>query len=194
MKKSFSKYIAFIIFFAACITIGGNDVVDLKPINGISDADYWKTTDQFKLAANEFYTYLRNFANLSTDNQRGDFVYSREGANVWSNGSNTIPITDANWNLGYTRARVINYFLDKASTYAKPTDIKVYVAEAKFFRAYVFYDLLQQYGGVPIVDKVLTISSPELSAPRNTREETVDFIIADLEHDYRQSISYSHWG
>lgn len=185
MKKLFSKYIVFILAFTTFVQIGCNDLLDLKPINELSDADFWKTPDQFKLAANEFYTYLRSFSDITADgphyDHRADFIYSREGANVFSGGANTIPLTDVNWNRGYTRSRTINYFLEKAAAYPKPVDIKVFVAEAKFYRAYVYFDLLQQFGGVPIVNKVLTPESPELTAGRNTRDEVIDFIIADLE-------------
>ena len=162
-----------------------NKVLDLKPINEISDADFWNTPDQYKLAANEFYTYLRTFADILDDNphsdRRTDFLYTRDGANLFSNGSNTIPITDNTWNSSYSRLRAVNYLLGKATAYSKPADIKVYVAEAKFFRAYIYFDLLQCFGGVPIVDKALTTSSPELQAPRNTRDEVADFVITNLE-------------
>lgn len=161
-----------------------NSLVDMKPINEISDADYWKTADQFKLAANEFYTYLRTFTDVINDNphsdRRSDIVYST-GGSVFSNGSNTIPASDGNWNTAYARVRATNYLLDKANTYSQSAEIQKYVAEAKFFRAYTYFDLLQQFGGVPIVSKLLTTTSPELTSPRNTRDEVIDFIIQDLE-------------
>ncbi|MDR6562454.1 MULTISPECIES: RagB/SusD family nutrient uptake outer membrane protein [unclassified Arcicella] len=161
-----------------------NSLVDMKPINEISDADYWKTADQFKLAANEFYTYLRTFTDVINDNphsdRRSDIVYVT-GGSVYSNGSNTIPASDGNWNTAYARIRATNYLLDKATTYSQPAEIQKYIAEAKFFRAYIYFDLLQQFGGVPIVSKLLTTTSQELTNPRNTRDEVVDFIVQDLE-------------
>lgn len=157
----------------------------MKPINEISDASYWNNADQFKLAANEYYTYLRSFADILNDSphsdRRSDMLYTRDGANTFSNGTNTIPTTDGNWNTAYTRIRATNYLLNKASTYTTPSEIEKYVAEAQFFRAYLYFDLLQLFGGVPIVKTLLSPESPELQAPRNSRDEVVDFIIADLE-------------
>ncbi|WP_229598290.1 RagB/SusD family nutrient uptake outer membrane protein [Runella aurantiaca] len=157
----------------------------MKPINEISDASYWKNAEQFKLAANEYYTYLRGFADILDNNphsdRRSDILYSRDGANTFSNGTNTIPITDGSWNTAYSRIRATNYLLDKAATYPSPAEIEKYVAEAKFFRAYLYFDLLQLFGGVPIIKTPLSPESPELQAPRNNRDEVVDFIIADLE-------------
>ncbi|RDB03877.1 RagB/SusD family nutrient uptake outer membrane protein [Runella aurantiaca] len=173
--------IAGIIFFS----FGCNKLVEMKPINEISDASYWKNAEQFKLAANEYYTYLRGFADILDNNphsdRRSDILYSRDGANTFSNGTNTIPITDGSWNTAYSRIRATNYLLDKAATYPSPAEIEKYVAEAKFFRAYLYFDLLQLFGGVPIIKTPLSPESPELQAPRNNRDEVVDFIIADLE-------------
>lgn len=182
MKKIFQ----FCIILATGIVVlphyGCNKSVDLKPINEISDASFWKSADQFKLAANEFYNYLISFGNVLYDGPhsdlRGDLVPSRS---VFSNGTNAKSATDGNWNTSFNRIRATNYLLDRAIVYAVPEEISRYVAEAKFFRAYVYFDLLQQYGEVPIVDKLLSINSAELQAPRNKRDEVVDFIIKDLE-------------
>ncbi len=165
-------------------TVSCNDLVDLKPINEISDADYWKNSDQFKLAANEFYTYLRSFSDILNDtphsDRRADFVFV-SGGNAFSNGTNTIPLSDGNWNNAYSRIRATNYLIEKASTYTQPNDIKQFVAEAKFFRAYTYFDLLQQYGEVPLITKTLTTTSTELNSPQNSREEIINFIIQDIE-------------
>jgi hypothetical protein len=191
MKKIIAKYTGFLLALGIFAQLGCNKLLDLKPINEISDVDYWKNPEQFKLAANEFYTYLLSFAQVLYDpfgansnggsphsDLRGDFAYN---INVFSNGNNPLIITDGNWNTAFTRLRAINYLLDKSTTYANPAEIAQYVAEAKFFRAYVYFDLLQQYGAAPILEKPLDISSPELNAARNSRDEVVDFIIKDLE-------------
>ncbi|MBC8083602.1 MAG: RagB/SusD family nutrient uptake outer membrane protein [Hymenobacter sp.] len=181
---------AFLLAQAGC-----KDLLDLKPQDRIEDADFWQTPNDFMLAANNLYTFERSFVQVVIDNvpnsntslaptqnyhadHKGDLVAAQ---NVYSRGLNTILPTDPNYNTAYTRIRTINYLLDKAQTYARPDDIKQYAAEARFFRAYVYFDLLQTYGGVPIVDKLLAPDSPDLQAPRNTRDEVVDFIIRDLE-------------
>ncbi|MFN8352859.1 MAG: RagB/SusD family nutrient uptake outer membrane protein [Spirosomataceae bacterium] len=183
--KLHSYYKALVVVGTMLFSSSCNDLIDMKPINEISDASYWKNADQFKLAANEYYTYLRSFADILDNNphsdRRSDILYSRDGANTFSNGTNTIPTTDASWSSAYTRIRATNYLLSKAAQYTNQAEIAKYVAEAKFFRAYLYFDLLQLFGGVPIIKAPLSTDSPELQAPRNTRDEVVDFIIADLE-------------
>jgi hypothetical protein len=191
MKKITFKYKA-VIAGVVLLLAGCNKLVDLKPLNEISDADYWKTADQYKLAANEFYTYMITFANVLYDpapsqppsphsDIRSDLMASRS---PFSNGSNTLGTIDQNWDNAYTRLRAINYLLAKDSAdidNAQRSERLLYVAEAKFFRAYVYFDLLQQFGGVPIVTRPLSTGSPELQAPRNSRNEVVDLIVKDLE-------------
>ncbi|MFN8348680.1 MAG: RagB/SusD family nutrient uptake outer membrane protein [Spirosomataceae bacterium] len=183
--KAHKIYIILAMTGTMFLSVGCNKLVDMKPLNEISDASYWKNADQFKLAANEFYTYLRSFGDILDNNphsdRRSDILYTRDGANPFSNGTNTIPNTDGSWNGAYSRIRAANYLLNKAESYAKPAEIEKYVAEAKFFRAYLYFDLLQLFGGVPLIKTPLSPESPELQAPRNSRDEVADFIIADLE-------------
>jgi hypothetical protein len=192
MKKITFQYIVVVAAMMSMALVGCNKMLDMKPINEISNVDYWKTADQYKLAANEFYTYLVTFANELYDpapstppsphsDIRSDLTASRS---AFSNGTNTIPLSDDNWTNAYKRLRAINYLLAKDSAdidNALRAERLLYVAEAKFFRAYVYFDLLQQFGGVPIVTRPLDDKSPELQAPRNSRDEVVDLIVKDLE-------------
>jgi hypothetical protein len=193
MKKITYQYIVVVACMVFLSLAGCNKLVDMKPLNEISDVDYWKTSDQYKLAANEFYTYLITFGNVLYDpapntstgsphaDIRSDLTASRS---AFSNGTNALPTTDANWDNGYTRLRAINYLLAQDSLdidNALRAERLIYVGEAKFFRAYVYFDLLQQFGGVPIVTRPLNQNSPELQAKRNTRDEVVDLIVKDLE-------------
>ncbi|NID13457.1 RagB/SusD family nutrient uptake outer membrane protein [Fibrivirga algicola] len=164
-----------------------NKALDLDPLDQLSDAAYWQSPNDFMLAANQFYTYERSFidvlydANGSTQNYHSDLKSDFAATqNAFSRGLNTVPTTDANYNNNYSRIRTINYMLGKAGAYGNQADIAKYVAEAKFFRAYVYFDLLQIFGGVPIISTPLATDAPELQAPRNTRDEVVDFILKDL--------------
>jgi hypothetical protein len=54
---------------------------------------------------------------------------------------------------------------------------KQFLAELKFLRAWNYFDLVRNWGGVPIVTKIL---SPSEHIPRSTAKEVYDFIINDL--------------
>jgi hypothetical protein len=52
-----------------------------------------------------------------------------------------------------------------------------FIAELKFMRAWCYFDLVRNYGGIPLV---LKIYPPSTHPPRNTAKEVYDQIITDL--------------
>lgn len=54
---------------------------------------------------------------------------------------------------------------------------KRFIAELKFLRAWCYFDLVRNWGGVPIV---LSVLSPETHLPRNTVAEVYTLIVNDL--------------
>lgn len=181
MKKNSITYITtWLGMMFIVISLGCQNALDLKPLDQVSDANFWNDATKFKLAANNFYGYLRTFGNNNGDGHLGTDLGPDRGA--LARGTNTVVSNDNNYNDAYKWIRSINYMLAKAAVYPKPQEIKTFVAEAKFFRGYVYFDkLLTSYGGVILVKDVLDVDSPELKATRSTRDETIDFIIKDLE-------------
>ena len=59
--------------------------------------------------------------------------------------------------------------------------IAVPVAEAKFFRAYCHFELVQIWGNVILLTQPLDLTSGELYAARNDRGEVIDQIVTDLQ-------------
>nr|MBA4140391.1 RagB/SusD family nutrient uptake outer membrane protein [Segetibacter sp.] len=53
-------------------------------------------------------------------------------------------------------------------------------AQQFFLRAFFYFELVKRFGGVILLDKPLS-SKDELDLPRNTYEETVAFILKDLQ-------------
>ena len=164
--------------------------LNLSPLDQLSDAAFFKTPNDYKLFANQYYSWTKNFTTLPgvLDNPHSDGRSDLfGGGGAFGAGTNTVPTAEAsfgnsgNWVTDYSRIRATNYLLTKATSYAKPADIAQFVAEARFFRAYVYFDLLQLYGGAPIVRNLLTPDSAQLYGPRSTRDSVADFIIADLQ-------------
>lgn len=88
------------------------------------------------------------------------------------------------WSSGYEVIRSANDFIENLPSYAdKLGQDKVdnWVAEAKFIRAFTYFELAKRYGGVPILEKVQTDMS-NLNVPRNSEQETFDFILSDLNY------------
>src|SRR6266849_7438540 len=78
------------------------------------------------------------------------------------------------WNSAYTGVARANLFLTAVQNATVPNKAAV-VAEARTLRAFYYYILMDQFGGVPIV----TTTDIALR-PRNTRRELFDFIESEL--------------
>lgn len=172
---------AILILILGCLT---HSCLDLDPKAQIADGNYWNSVTDYKLFANQFYSWTRDFSNSVYDaphsDKRSDLIVDKGGTNVYSNGTNSIPASDNNYTDNYNRIRRANILLQKAETYDNPTDIAQYVGEAKFFRAYCYFELLQLYGDAIITKTPLDVTDPELKASRNDRSEVADLIIQDL--------------
>ncbi len=64
------------------------------------------------------------------------------------------------WNQGYTYLRKVNVFLEKmaASDALDFSDKPRLIAEAKFIRAFIYFNLIERFGGVPIVTQSYELS------------------------------------
>src|SRR5437867_9401998 len=98
-----------------------------------------------------------------------------------SDGSQLPQANDTVWDNSYAGIRATNYLLQKAEESGLGSEIDRWVGEALFFRAYNYWTLVKKYGGVPLITKVLDVTSPEVYAARSTQQEVIDFIIADLD-------------
>jgi len=173
MKKIYAKSL-----FIVCLFIGLTGCstgLDLSPQDSISDASFWKSSDDYKKAANALYSALPGYSFFDLE---ADVAF--QNPNSISNSTATTPDTDGNWNGAYSQIRNCNNLIAKASESSIAADLKTYVAEAKFFRAFNYWQLYRLFGGVPIVTKVLDINSNELFSSRSSAKETVDFILNDL--------------
>jgi hypothetical protein len=178
MRKTLFTHVGILLLLtAAC------NPMDLAPKDQISDASFWNSPDQFRLAANDFYFSLRaahNYTEINSDIATG----SATGGAMQSvsNGSYLPPANSAVWDTAFAGIRATNYLLTRAEQSGLGTQIDRWVGEALFFRAYHYWNLVKTYGGVPLITKVLDVTSPEVYTPRSTQQEVIDFILADLDN------------
>lgn len=180
------KYLLLPLLLAAC-----NEKLDLTPKDQIADNLFWKTPEDFHLAANDFYydlqavpEYIDNTSDIAYGPNVGGGVISSTGADARaiSNGSYLAALTSPLWDSSYKRIRGTNYLLQKAQSSNLGTGIDRWVGEALFFRAYHYWNLVKTFGGVPKIETVLQVNSPELFTPRSSQAEIIDFMIADLDN------------
>ena len=87
------------------------------------------------------------------------------------------------WENAYYIIRNLNMFIDRVpDSPLDPADASGKIAEARFLRAYNYFQMVKRYGGVPLITKVQDLDDPEeeLYPTRNKEQEVYDFIISEL--------------
>jgi len=96
-------------------------------------------------------------------------------------GKRQVPISGGGWT--WANLRNINYFLANCFNTVSETTAAPYAAEARFFRAYFYFDKLKRFGDVPWYDKVIDQNDEEqLKKARDPRTLVVSNILADLDY------------
>ncbi len=167
-----------LLFPAMVLAIGCNNMLDLDPMDQISDASFWKKPGDFELAANDFYYSLMEPHYID---RNSDIAYG-PGSNDVSDSSYIAPVNDENyWDTPWEFIQTTSYLLQKAEESGLTHEIDRWRGEAWFFRAYNYWNLVKRYGGVPLIAMPLNVTSPELYTRRSSQAEIIDFILEELD-------------
>lgn len=195
-KKLYILFAVLVTSFTAC------QKFDVPPVNIVQDQDLYTTEAGVDaLVARMYYTMpIEDFkyhpvGAFNQTNQVGS-PHAITGEAVSRDLGNTTE-THNYWSAAYTLIRDCNYFMTMLPNYAgnfKAEQVKTWLAEAKFIRAYTYFALVKRYGGVPLVEKLLarpgeTISElvseiEELKIPRSSEEAIWDFVSKELDEAY----------
>jgi len=170
------------IIFLIIATSACKKVLDLQPQSDISDVAYWKSANDYRLAANWFYSNSLedpHYTGSYMNDNNSDIAFGTE-VNTISSGRYVAPEQDANWDNSYAAIRNANKLVEEGTTSSLANDVKPFLGEGYFFRAYNYFRLLDLYGGVPIIDKVLQPTDPMVFSERASREAVMNFILTDL--------------
>lgn len=190
MNKIIALLIGFLLIGSAC-----EDELDKTPIIGELESNFYKTEADAIAATNAAYGPLQyNFTN-SVYHFRWFFGnFPSDDAIKGGTGPNDQPLLDdmsnfkaapssiylnADWTAKFMGVYSANVAIEKIPTITMDETLQArLIAEAKFLRAYYYFELVTMYGGVPVVDHVL--ASTEFNMPRATEEATWDFIEMNL--------------
>ena len=147
---------------------------------------------------NNIYTYIPDgfgringdFLDAATDDAvpstlNKPIEYFTRGTVTSSNNPEESPATGYGltfWGNCYYGIRRANLFLANINQTPVAAQTKQYwISEARFLRAYFYWELLKRYGGVPLLgDKVYALEE-NIQLPRNTFAETVNYIVSECD-------------
>lgn len=193
MKKSI-LYIVALLVAAMMGSSCSKSFLELEPVTGQTEANYYKTEQEAFLAVAAVYDAY------SVQN----WQFAPVMADIWSDdafcGGSAItdmaqwqdmemfkmePENNSSsdlWNRCYSGIYRANLYLEKQDGVTWVTDGKKerFEAEVKFLRAYFYWDLVRHYGWVPIITEVLPSVEDYKSIPQNTPNEVFTQIAKDL--------------
>lgn len=193
------KNIIPVLLIAVFLIAGCNkDLLDIKPVDKFTEANVFTDAKSLEIYVNGcykgFYTFgdvgwwfalpLENFTSpLSDENYAkfdfwGTWVINHNGALSPSN----LGCYQWKWGKLYESVKNCNLFLDNVDLAADvdPELVARYTNEVRFIRAYLYFDLMRYWGGVPLVKTVPSLDNYEV-IPRNTPEQVVEFIVSELD-------------
>lgn len=183
-----SKYIFLSVFITAVYSC--EKKLDLTPLTNPTVNTFYKTSEDATAAITGVYSLLQDIYThevIVTPNTIGadDGVPFLQGnadrRALWSyNFVSTNSFSSSPWSTSYQLIQRANVAIARIPGIQMNENLKNrYVAEAKFLRAMMYFNLVRFYGGVPIITNE-TKSLEGIEVPRNTKEEVYTFIETDL--------------
>ena len=133
----------------------GGDYLDAATDDAISSS--LTQNDVFNLAMGNYNSMNR----IASDMEWGEYYRTFREVNTFVNNIDRVPLI-----MTYNGGQKMN---------------KAWKAEARFLRAYHYFNLLKRYGGVPIVPETPFILGDNVELPRSTFSECVEYIVDELD-------------
>lgn len=177
-----TKYITVVIFLSMGLTSCETDFLNPKNPSAISEDDVWSDANLIELLVNQMYNDRQGYEYSNTQDNivdEGRCNYTGDAPNQilrgqWDQTYNPLDF----W--AYQQVRRANEFLAKIDGATLEEDTRKRLkGEARFLRAFLYFDMVKRYGGVPIITSPQDISD-DLMVKRATTKETFEFIIAEL--------------
>lgn len=171
---------------AACDALSP-DFLDREPTDLLLEDQIWNDPQLVKGLLANYYDRLPETHSIA-HNYHG-FAHFDDA--MWSGGGND-PNNLASYPYGwwgiweYTLVRDLNLFIEKLDASELDAEqIELFQAEARFLRAFVYFEMVKRMGGVPLITETYEYDfsgDPSyLQMPRATEAETYDFIASELD-------------
>lgn len=186
-----------IVLLATLFLAGCNDFLKTSPTDRVSDQLVWQNTKYADLYINNFYAYFDRYGVFGNDQFSGNMTEGLTNTLKYGSYQPGSKAGDSNnyvfyperistsqnlldvWNSTYERIRRINEFLESMYRLSNFTveQKTLYEAQARFFRAYCYFQLAKRHGGVILYTDI----NFQKSKNRSSAEETWNLISSDLD-------------
>lgn len=180
------------VFASAC----SEDFLEPDPTSAVSGADYYRNDQELANGVNNLYDGLQGVNDTRSDSNHGTQieyqVTEMRSDNTRTKSSEGEAAQFESYDIAATNGVVFDYYrsmynvifraniilanLDNASDEARP----VFEAEAKFVRAYAYFNLVRLFGDIPLIDAVISPLDKEVQFTRVATSSVYNLIVSDL--------------
>ena len=183
------KLTKFISLIAVGIAVSScSDWLEQENLNDMSADETYSADAGVTSIVSNLYTQLTYWQDFSTDGDSYDLCR-------WDEALNNSQYWNFAGNVGstyreiypYRLIRDLNQHIENLNTISagkiSDDNRKYYIAEARWMRAYTYFRMVVQMGGVPLITEVTpyTENPAELAKPRDTEAAIYDFIISEMD-------------
>ena len=179
MKTKYIKHLAVL----GMLTLGVSSCdLGVVPPDAISADSYWKTEQDAWYAMNEIYANgMPDFIDGISDEMFTDNAHSHkpwEGPfEAFQQGG--VTAGDGAGSYNYTTIRLVNNYIANVDRCSMSDELKERTKmEARFFRAWSYYNMVIKFGGVPLVTDVMEYNAPNVA--RDDAQKVKDFVLSEL--------------
>ncbi len=200
MTKAMKKILSILIGVLAMAYLPScqKDFLALDPLSDYSDAAVWSDPALIETFVNNIYRDALNLpfsierlsdyvdeSNFTPDWDVTNFnksLITADGLMGWQVSWATPYTMHFRWGPLYSAIRACNIYFEKMADadFIDQDWISRMNGEVYFLRGYLYHYLAALYGGVPIIDKPYGLGD-DFEIARNSYEETIDFVIAQLD-------------
>lgn len=200
MKKYFIEIVA--VVFGLFILAGcAKEYLDVKPEGQITPEGYYSTPERAKELVNSIYNNMLQWdehtfswigiTSISSDDAEkgssaGDTGADKDKLDNFTEGATDVSVEEI-WVANYRGISRANLALSILPTIVIDESLKSrLIGEARFLRAYYYWNLVRTYGGVPLINTVID--------PTNDAEVNQAMVRASVTDIYNQIISDLQYG
>lgn len=179
-----------IYILVAILALNSCDVLDMKPLDKVSDTDVWEDSALIELYVNASYNSINHEFSPHMLSDASDETYCiHNWGNFWviqkgeMTSDNVTSISEKinYWKSAYSNIRTINVFFDRIDDAPIETVLKNRMkGEMKFIRAWIYANLIWRYGDVPLITNLFELNQ-DYKVKRDSYSDCVDFITKELD-------------
>ena len=174
--KSITKYIG-VFLTASTVFVSCEDFLDRFPKAALSSETFLASETELQTYSNGFYTLFPGAGDMYGEASDVTIGLNLHDA-LW--GARTINSGNGGWSWG--KLRDINTLIENSVNCENEKVREEYVALARFFRAYFYFEKVKTFGDVPWYDHTLGSEDADLYKPRDNRDYVMQKMIEDIDY------------